>query len=205
MLRSHRLAFLVGVFLVFERTRTRNPNKFILVRIPLYDNPTVMARLLHHQSRDALVAYAFRRNSQVRRGGSTLLTLLRGYGEEGRPPLLHVLASALREPFLLQRANCESRDCTRCYQRIPLRHPSVPMVHPCLAPAPFPYRTNPPQSSSFVTSSLLVWPFQSSALRTSSLPPPTTIVPNVHRYPRSKRKCIESGAPVQATSAVGRE
>jgi hypothetical protein len=59
VLRNHRLAFLVGVFFCFERTRARNPNKFIVVRVPLYDNPTVMACLLHHQSHNTLVAYAF--------------------------------------------------------------------------------------------------------------------------------------------------
>ena len=98
MLRSHRLAFLVGVFFCFERTRARNPNKFIVVRVPLYDNPTGIPRLLHHQSRDTLVAYVFRRNSQVRRGrlNLTKLTFLGGHGDEGRPPLLYVLASALR-------------------------------------------------------------------------------------------------------------
>lgn len=69
MIRSHRLAFLVGVFFCCERTRARNPNKFIVVRVSLYDNPTGMPHLL---------------------------TLLGGYGVEGRPSLLHVLASALR-------------------------------------------------------------------------------------------------------------
>jgi hypothetical protein len=69
VLRSHRLAFLVGVFFCCERTRTRNPNKFIVVSVPLYDNPTGMPHLL---------------------------TLLGGHGEEGRPPLLYLLASALR-------------------------------------------------------------------------------------------------------------
>jgi hypothetical protein len=41
------------------------------------------------------------RNSQVRRGGSTLLTLLGGHREEGRPPLLYVLAFALRANYLI--------------------------------------------------------------------------------------------------------
>jgi len=63
VLRSHRLAFLVGLLFCFERTRARDPNKFIVVRVPLYDNPTVMPRFSHRQSRDALVAYAFRRTA----------------------------------------------------------------------------------------------------------------------------------------------